>query len=605
MKKNYLLILLLTSLAATLTFSSCSESYDDEKIWDEFEEVYDRIERLETLCAQMNDNIQALQTIVQALQTQDYVTSILPISAEGGSIGFSINFKYADPITIYLPANPEPTPEIGVREDTDGIYYWTLNGEWLLDENGNKVKAQGEDGDNTTPKLKIEEGFWWVSYDNGSTWEKLDIVAEGNSDAVFKGVTTSNGCANFELTDGSVISVPLASSNIIDFLDPNVKLVCVLNWDSDGDKQLSYDEAAAVSNLGKSFNGTGIVYFDELKYFTSLNSIADNAFENCTALRVITLPESVKSFGKGAFAGCSNLEKIHLPEGMQKIEEYTFSGCGIKHLTIPESVTEIKQHAFSRSSLEELVIPKNVEILGQDAFLSCENLKQVDMSESKIATIYGCTFYECRELKSVKMPTSLRTVKSESFLRSGIEELNFPEGTDTIEANAFWECGNIKTLTLPSTLRIFGESKLLSNAVDMTVYINCNGCYNFHYYPIVEVIFGEDVETIGKFSYSKKLTKVTLPERILEVSAEAFLECGLTTITIPKNVDYIGHGAFYCENLETVYMEPVTPPTLQEPQYDANFYFASKIYVPKESVEAYSTRADWNYLWDKIVAWEK
>ena len=79
--------------------------------------------------------------------------------------------------------NDGHTPVIGVRKDADGIYYWTLDGEWLLDAEGNKIKAVGTDGVNgnngvngengITPQFKIEEDYWYVSYDNGASWTKV------------------------------------------------------------------------------------------------------------------------------------------------------------------------------------------------------------------------------------------------------------------------------------------------------------------------------------------------------------------------------------------------------------------------------------------------
>ncbi len=208
MKKlfTYLLVLVASSLLA------CTEPYDDTAIRSEIEDLKDRVTKLEELCNQMNTNISALQGIVNALQQNDYITNVAPITKNGEEIGYTISFASGKTITIYHGKDGKDgangangadgqdgyTPVIGVKQDTDGIYYWTIDGEWLLDENGNKVKAVGTDGkdgqngtngndgqngangtdgedgkDAITPLLKIEDDYWYISYDNGASWTQL------------------------------------------------------------------------------------------------------------------------------------------------------------------------------------------------------------------------------------------------------------------------------------------------------------------------------------------------------------------------------------------------------------------------------------------------
>ena len=183
-----------------------------------------RIADLEILCNQINTNIQALRDIVSALEAGDFVESISPIVENGKEIGYVITFSKSGNITIYhgkdgqdgqdgqdglpgtdgapgqdgIDGTDGTTPVIGIKLDIDNVYYWTLNGEWLTDGNGNKVRvtgetgkdgqdgedgqegAPGEDGsdgkdgkDGVTPQLKIENGYWYVSNDGGLTWEQL------------------------------------------------------------------------------------------------------------------------------------------------------------------------------------------------------------------------------------------------------------------------------------------------------------------------------------------------------------------------------------------------------------------------------------------------
>ena len=224
MKKLFLLF------TAISIFALSCEKFDDTKIWDKLDDHENRISELETLCKKMNTNITSLQGIVLALQNNDYISSITSIYEGTSEIGYIINFTKSGKVTIYHGKDGKDgaqgeqgvpgqngtngtngvdgkTPIIGVAKDTDGVYYWTVNGSWLVDETGAKIPTTGKDGaqgaqGNTgatgsqgpqgetgatgpqgpqgeqgiagiTPQLKIEDGRWLVSYDNGATWTDL------------------------------------------------------------------------------------------------------------------------------------------------------------------------------------------------------------------------------------------------------------------------------------------------------------------------------------------------------------------------------------------------------------------------------------------------
>ena len=256
MKKILLLAALLLSVV------SC---YDDSKLWESIEDHELRISELEKLCTEMNTNIASLKTIVTALQNNDYVTGVTPIIENGKEVGYTIEFAKSESITIYhgkdgadgqdgapgTNGQDGSTPVIGVRQDSDGRYYWTLNGEWLLDEAGKKIPTTGADGadgalgadgapgqdgadgkDGITPQLKIEDKYWYISYDNGDTWHQLGKAtgedgahgadgapgqpgadgqngADGNDgDSFFRSITQDDEFVHFTLADGTLISIP-------------------------------------------------------------------------------------------------------------------------------------------------------------------------------------------------------------------------------------------------------------------------------------------------------------------------------------------------------------------------------------------------------------
>ena len=276
---------------ALLSIWSCAR-FDDTKIWDKFAEHEQRIERLEAACDVMNSNISALQAIVTALQGNDFVTGVAEIVEDGVVVGYSISFSKSGVVKIYHGkdgadgedgspgADGRPgadgaagsdgvdgenghSPVMGVRKDADGVYYWTIDGEWMLDADGQKVPATGKDGedaeegtdgkDGVTPLLKIEDGYWFVSYDGGVNWTKLyKAVGENGSDGAdgapgapgqdgkdgqsfFQGVDTSSSEDYIILTlaDGTQIKLPTWKAfeelqTIVNKLNTNVSALQVI-----------------------------------------------------------------------------------------------------------------------------------------------------------------------------------------------------------------------------------------------------------------------------------------------------------------------------------------------------------------------------------------
>ena len=196
--------------------------YDDSDIRALLNDHESRLSKLETLCSQMNTNITALQTAVSALEKNVYVTAVIPVKDGGEVVGYAIAFNNSESITIYHGKDGADgvIPVIGVRQDADGVYYWTLNGEWLFDSAGNKVKASGTDGkdgaagdkgsDGVTPKLKIKDGYWYVSYD-GQNWDQVGKATGDSSNLV--SVTHDAENVYLTLRDGVVITLPKGATS--------------------------------------------------------------------------------------------------------------------------------------------------------------------------------------------------------------------------------------------------------------------------------------------------------------------------------------------------------------------------------------------------------
>ena len=197
MKRRFLLYIILALLPV---MSSCHK-----EIWDKLNDHEARIARLEALCNQYNTTINSLQVLLSSMQSNNWIKDVIPVSENGLTIGYVITFMHGDPITIYNGQNGQDgrTPIIGVKQDVDGIWYWTLDDDWLLNTEGKKVPAQAQ-----VPKLKIEEDFWWVSYDNGNTWSKLSkAINESSGDSMFQEVRQDDKFVYFVLTNGQTITI--------------------------------------------------------------------------------------------------------------------------------------------------------------------------------------------------------------------------------------------------------------------------------------------------------------------------------------------------------------------------------------------------------------
>ena len=198
-------------LTAFSVLVSCN-TYDYESILEQLRDHEERIQRLETECLRLNSNIEAVQTVLEALQSNDYVTDIVKIMEDGVEVGYSITFAKAGTITIYHGTDGAAgaTPDIGIKKASDGAYYWTSGGEWLTDENGEKIPAvvaNDPDGKYITPSFRIAEGVWYISCDGGSTWKELKDISNG-TDSFFQSVTYEDDILTLVLSDGTELTFP-------------------------------------------------------------------------------------------------------------------------------------------------------------------------------------------------------------------------------------------------------------------------------------------------------------------------------------------------------------------------------------------------------------
>ena len=246
--------------------------------------------------------------------------------------------------------------------------------------------------------------------------------------------------------------------SVIQFVDPIAKYACVEKFDTDGDGEVSYAEAAAATSLSGLFKDWNTVTsFEEIKYFTGVTS-TEGVFNGMTKLESITIPDFITTLG--TFQGCSSLKSAVLPSGLKSLPSYCFSGCSaLTGIDIPSGITGIPQYCFNGcSALAGVEIPAGVKTIGNNAFSGCTALTTVILP-SDLTTIPSNCFQNCSSLASINWPANLKTISGGAFGGCRFEKANFtlelPASVTTIGSSAF---GYLHHIVIPSTTAVSIQS---------------------------------------------------------------------------------------------------------------------------------------------------
>lgn len=574
-----------------LSLVSCTE-YDEVAMWNKNEDMGSRLAALEELCSQLNTNIVSLQQIVEALQGNDYVTGVVPVVENGETVGYTISFSKSGPVTIYHGKKGEngqngTTPVIGVEQDTDGLYYWTLDGEWLTDDEGSKILAlgmagksayelavekgyrgtldewlaslngsNGDDGksayelavengyqgteeewlaslkgsagdqgdDGVTPKLEVrDDGYWYISYDNGQTWNKLgpatgDPGEDGDSmfsdidvsDPDYLVLTLAETGASIKLPyykdkfdllfvsgsdrvkEMSVYCGPGATAEVEYELTNPLNVQVAIECISHSGYEVAVDKSAKKITVSAPDDPAAItdpeseilvfasddertvmrkLVVKQVKYIDykatrqldwEKSSVNPRFWgEDCKFLDEQSTYDSATGEGRWAYTGT-----------VIYITDAAFSGeAGLQEIVIPASVVEVGRNLWNETG-------------GGGAFQNCTALTSVVFEGDNLSKINLNTFNGCSALSSIELPESL----------------------EKIEYNAFDDCSALKSIVIPDKVTYIGE---------------------------------------GAFNYCTGLQEAYIGDGVTEIAAKAFAECtALKTVVIGKSIQRIGDQAF-------------------------------------------------------------
>ena len=308
----------------------------------------------------------------------------------------------------------------------------------------------------------------------------------------------------------------------------------------------------------------------------SVTSIGRRAFEGCTNLKSITIPNSVTEMGRRAFSGCSSLIGIAIPDNVTEIGKYAFDGCkSLTSITIPDGVTSIGDGAFYNcSSLTEIKvasensnyvsvngvlynkdkttiicypagkkgnnykIPDGVTKVDSSAFIGCSSLTSITIPNG-VTSIGDSAFEDCTSLTSITIPNGVTSIGDSAFEGcTSLTSITIPNSVTSIGFGAFIGCSSLTSITIPDSVTCIGDSAF-------------NGCTS-----LTSITIPDSVTSIGESAFSgcSSLASITIPDSVMSIGNDAFHECSsLTSITIPYSVTSIGDYAFLgCSRLTAI-----------------------------------------------------
>ena len=542
-------------MISALSMSSCG-SYDDTPLWDKVNDHEDRITALEEQCTEMNSNIEALRALIEAMEGGNYITKVEPIEENGVVVGYTISFAEGDPITIYHGKDGKDgedgkdgangtgggaAPQIGIRQDTDGAYYWTLDGEWLFDDNGNKVKAVGEDGkdgkdgeDGITPELKIENDYWYISYDNGASWTELGKAkgedgqdgqgGQGGS-SLFKSVTQDDNYVYFTLSDNSVITIAKSVELSIEF-----DLSAVGEVTINTEVEVPFAVASASESVDIEVVPTEDLTAEVVAYDNSRKSghiLIRTGSRHDAASKVIVLVSNGDKVIMKTIA-------VYVKAAEESAQLYIYNGATKSALASGGVITL----AFMTNVACEAVIPEDV------SWLSLDETRALNYDSIKLRVAQNGGDRRSAKVKVQSLDGALSI--EYTITQAAVSSSSTPDVDDdgnilgTPATHEIFYTSTDGSIVEPNNVNVFG-AVLLTNTYENGVGV---------------LSFDRPVTIIGQSAFygTNKITEIVLPDDVEKIDKYAFYACSaLKSINIPDGVKSIGNGAFgRCKSLTSI-----------------------------------------------------
>ncbi len=214
---------------ALMVFAGCSE--DNSDIYERLDNIETRLDDLELRCSELNASMSSIMALAEAIDKNWAITAVTESKdGSGNVVGYTIALSSGE--SFYIPFGKDgrdgqdgadgqngadgrdgvdgqdgTSPVIGVEVDAEGVLCWTLNGEWLLDKSGNRIRVSGEDG--MTPQFEIRDDYWYVVYpDNTSKMVGPAVSSGSGSGSPFTSVVDNGDSVTFTLSGSTSFTLP-------------------------------------------------------------------------------------------------------------------------------------------------------------------------------------------------------------------------------------------------------------------------------------------------------------------------------------------------------------------------------------------------------------
>ena len=325
----------------------------------------------------------------------------------------------------------------------------------------------------------------------------------------------------------------------------------------------------------------------------SLKHIAPWAFTNCKSIVEVTIPESVTipdlvtEIGNNAFTGCSSLESaIIIPASTTTIGDKAFNGCAVMaNITIDERLTAIGDNVFQGcKAIQEFTIPNNVTTMGKSVFRDCEKLARVNIGTG-LTAIADSTFYGCSALTSISIPENITKIGDNTFKGcTGITDLYICDRNTELALGAdkklspFSDCP-LKLVYIGGNIKYPGQSAFYANITLEKVIISDNR---------TEIVDAE-------FCDCTALKYITIGDGLTRIGKAAFSGCNsLEYFRTGTGLNVIDTDAFsFCTSLNEMVVNAATPPTCAYLALDGIKKQSCKLFIPHGSIDLYKAAAQW------------
>lgn len=347
----------------------------------------------------------------------------------------------------------------------------------------------------------------------------------------------------------------------------------------------------------------------EINIPKKITAINNATFSGCVSLRNMIIPDNIQSIGGRAFEYCKGLVSVVIPNSVKSIEYEAFNGCSaLKSIVLPEGMTLIKKWTFADcSSLVDVTLPSTMTTLEYGAFENCTSLRSVTIPNS-VNTV-DAPFYGCSSLSDIKVPDYL--YETSIFSGTGITDITVPEGTTVV--GSFADCTKLASITFPEGIKALTDFSGCSSlrAIDIPDGVSVIGSALFYgCVNLTKVTIPNSVVSLEWFAFSdcSSLTRITIPNHIATISSGAFSGCSLlTNVTLGSGVASIEDIAFHNAPIRQLRCYAVVPPKLHgvvDGSFSADLVKGATLYVPAGTGMAYS-ESDWKIYFENIVEMEE